>query len=254
MRILRTGFLFLPLLLAACSLPTISTSDRAPAQEPVVKTAEPSETLTPKQTTKEAVVSNIEASQESNAESHDELLAQYKRLELLAKQNVEELEKRLGHSVGRKELSIPSTDDSALLKSKVSELKDYTEQLTAQIVELDQRVEQRREHPNKGDVLQLHLSAVEVAKERAFKAPSLVGKWVRGESRIVKLTENFLVENAMSEPLNVTFTESYQIVINQKLIGTFAPTRSKYELDFDAPTADGTGEVSGTLKLRLESE
>lgn len=252
MRILRTSFVLFPLLLSACSLPTTSTPSSVPVSEPVSVDTQIEEPAAPHDATPEKQTSDVKESEHINKATDEELLTQYKNLQLLAQQNIEELEQRLGRTISPKELSVPSINDSALLASKVEELKSYTSDLTSQIVALDKRVNQRREHPSKGDVLQLHLSSVEVTKDRAFKAPSLVGNWVRGESRIIKLTENFLVENAMSEPLSITFTESYQIIINQKLIGTFAPTRNKYELEFDAPTSDNSGQVTGTLKIRLE--
>lgn len=241
MRILRTGFVLLPLLLAACSLPTKPISSDSTATEP---TASPN-------TTADASKSVVKEALEATTLSNDELLAKYQSLKTLTLQNVQELEARLGTSLPKQSLSIPSTSDLGMLKSKVSELEAYTTKLTNEIVELDKRVEQRRETPMKGDLLQIHLSNLKVIQKPSFAAQPLVGNWVRGESRVVRLKENFLMENSTSEPLNLTFTETYQIIINNKLIGTFGPNRSKYELDFDAPTSDNNGHVSGTLKIRI---
>lgn len=247
MRILRTGFVLLPLLLAACSLPTKPTSSASIPSEP--------DTIDSSQNSNDAEVVTEEPvvtkALETTQLSKEELLAKYKSLQTLAMQNIQELETRLGHPLNETSLSIPSTDDVAMLKSKVAELSSYTSNLTNQIVELDKRVEQRRESPSKGDLLQVHLSNLEVTEPTSFNAQPLVGNWIRGESRVVRLKENFLMENSTSEPLNMTFTETYQIIINDKLIGTFGPNRSIYELDFDAPTVDNNGKIAGSLKIRI---
>lgn len=244
MRIFRTGFVLLPLLLAACSLPTKPTSSDSTTNEVgLLNETKVKQTIEPK--------SDQGNDTDSPELSNEELLAQYKSLQTIALQNTEELETRLGQAISKKSLSIPTTNDIGLLKSKVSELQDYTSDLTSQIVALDKRVLERRDTPQKGDVLQLHLSDLEVESKTDFKAQPLVGNWIRGESRMVRLNENFLMENATSEPLNLTYTETYQIIINQKLIGTFGPNRSKYELEFDAPTADQKGQIVGTLKIRV---
>ncbi|MBJ7550019.1 hypothetical protein [Marinomonas ostreistagni] len=256
MRILRTSFIVLPLLLSACSFTTTTTStssQQLPEQEPSSETTKTEEVVTTEQV--DLSTKNLDAKPQVTEElSQDELMSQLQKLDQLAQQNVEELETRLGHSIEKLELPLNSNQARTELQATVNQYESFNTMLTKEIIELDKRVENRRDHPSNGDILQLHLSAINIKKEKSFKAPALVGNWVRGESRVVKLTENFLVENAVSEPLNVTFTESYQIIINGKLIGTFAPTRSKYELEFDAPTADSSGTVSGTLKIRLESE
>lgn len=244
MRIFRTGFVLLPLLLAACSLPTKPTSSDSTANEVGVLGNAKVEQPTATQSTQKDETVKPEL-------SNQELLAQYKALQTLAQQNIEELETRLGQTISKPSLSIASTNDVALLKSKVSELQDFTSELTNQIVKLDKRVMERRDQPKKGDQLQVHLSALEVDNQKSFKAQPLVGNWVRGESRVVRLNENFLMGNATSEPLNLTYTETYQIIMNEKLIGTFGPNRSKYELEFDAPTSDQKGQIVGTLKIRI---
>lgn len=244
MRIFRTGFVLIPLLLAACSLPTKPTSSDSTANEVDMlgntKAEQPSGT----QPTQENDTTKTEL-------SNQELLTQYQSLQTLAQQNIQELETRLGQTISKPSLSIPSTNDTALLKSKVAELQDFTSDLTDQIVALDKRVMERRDQPQKGDQLQVHLSALEVDHQQSFKAQPLVGNWIRGESRVVRLNENFLMGNATSEPLSLTYTETYQIIMNEKLIGTFGPNRSKYELEFDAPTSDQQGQIIGTLKIRI---
>ncbi|SBS28636.1 hypothetical protein MAQ5080_01156 [Marinomonas aquimarina] len=244
MRILRAGFVVLPLLLAACSFPTKPFSSDSSTNQ--------ADTLGHVKVEPATDANTAQGNEVETAElSHQELLAKYQSLQTLAEQNIEELETRLGYSISKMSLSIPSTDDMGLLKSKVAQLQDYTSDLSSQILALDKRVVERRDQPNKGDLLQVHLSALEVDHQTSFKAQPLVGNWIRGESRVVRLNENFLMENGTSEPLNLTYTETYQIIINEKLIGTFGPNRSKYELEFDAPTADQAGQIVGTLKIRI---
>lgn len=244
MRIFRTGFVLIPLLLAACSLPTKPTSSDSTANEVGVLGSTKAEPTTGTQSAQENETTKPEL-------SNQELLAEYKSLQTLAKQNIQELETRLGQSISKPSLSVVSTNDIGLLKSKVAELQEFTRDSTEQIVALDQRVHERRDQPQKGDLLQVHLSALEVEHQKSFKAQPLVGNWIRGESRVVRLNENFLMSNTTSEPLNLTYTETYQIIINEKLIGTFGPNRSKYELEFDAPTSDQNGQIIGTLKIRV---
>ena len=244
MRIIRTGFVLIPLLLAACSLPTKPTSSDSTANEVGIPNNTEAEQTSETQSIQEDKTAKPEL-------SNQELLAQYQSLKTLAEQNIQELESRLGRTINKPSLSIPSTNDIALLKSKVSELQSFTSELTTQIVALDKRVMERRDQPEKGDQLQVHLSALEVDNQASFKAQPLVGNWIRGESRVVRLNENFLMGNATSEPLNLTYTETYQIIMNEKLIGTFGPNRDKYELEFDAPTSDQKGQIIGTLKIRV---
>lgn len=246
MRILRTGFVLLPILLAACSLPTKPTSSASAPSEP--DTINSSQNSNDAEDVNEPVVTK---KLETPQLSKEELLAKYKSLQTLAMQNIHELETRIGRPLDETSLSIPSTDDVAMLKSKIAELSSYTNDLTSKIIELDKRVEKRRELPNKGDLLQVQLSNLEVTESTSFSAQPLVGNWVRGESRVVRLKEDFLVENSISEPLNLIFTETYQIIINNKLIGTFGPNRSKYELEFDAPTVNDNGQIIGSLKIRI---
>ncbi|MBM6551752.1 hypothetical protein [Marinomonas ostreistagni] len=246
MRIMRAYFMLLPLVLAACSFPTKQTSSTPTATEP-------NAAVEPTQQNKQEHTSAIDSVRENAASDTQALQQELKTQQKLALQNIAELDTRVGES-----LASPDTQaaegSSQVLRQRIENLKEFNAALTQNIFELDQRVEQRRQAPQRGDTLKVYLSDLSVDKAQDFAAQPLVGHWVRGESRIVRLNENLLAENSNSEPLRLTFSERYQVLINDQLIGSFGPNRSKYEVDFDAPTADQQGTVSGTLTIRVQGE
>lgn len=248
MRIMRAYFMLLPLVLAACSFPTKQSSPTPATTEPK-PTVESTQPDTPEQT---AVTKSVD----HKAEANDELEALQQALKTQQKltlQNIAELENRVGDSLASPDTQ-PAEGSSQVLRQRIATLKEFNATLTQNIFELDQRVEQRRQTPKRGDTLKVYLSDLSVDKEQDFEAQPLVGHWVRGESRIVRLNENLLAENSNSEPLRLTFSERYQVLINDQLIGSFGPNRSKYEVEFDAPTADQQGTVAGTLTIRVQGE
>lgn len=243
---LRSALFILPLFLAACSIPlkqnpTTSEAEIARAQ---AKTAE----------TQASIDKAIETTKESKAKVDpaeiEGLVAKYNLLSTLTAQNFQELENRVGNVDQKKPTALSKLNDKNALTEKIAELTTLNNALSNQILELDKRVETRRNTAVKGDQLKVQISDVVVKKDPEFNAQSLIGSWTRGESRVVKLNENLLISDGSSEPLIVIFTETYQLVINDKLIGTFGPNRNKYELDFDAPTTDKKGTIEGSLKLR----
>lgn len=246
MRIMRVGLLFLPLMLAACSIPTKQSPQTPPTAEPTQsETAE-----TPKQAEAETKPKKQES--KTSAPSSKELINELQMQQKLALQNIEELDLRVGSALNSPDSGDATSASYAALAKRVKNLKEFNNSLSQQIVELDKRVEQRRQQPKHGDTLQVYLSDLEVDKAQKFHAQPLVGHWVRGESRVVRLNENLLAENSNSEPLSLTFSEKYQVLINGKLIGSFGPDRNKYELDFEAPTADETGTIEGALTIRIQ--
>lgn len=258
MRISRAGLLFLPLLLTACSLlpinqPTQETSPEANDVEIATEVESAADTkAAATDTTIKEEVAKVEKNQ-AKKPNNDALLEELKRQTTLAQQNATELETRVGNSIDVPAFNI-NEQDKALLESTLTELKALNNTLTNEVVELDKRVEERRNHPQDGDVLKIYLSDLQVENQASFKAQPIVGHWVRGESRMVRLNENLLAENSTSEPFHLTFSEKYQILINNKLIGTFGPSRSKYKLDFDAPTSDDEGHITGTLSIRTQAQ
>lgn len=244
MRIMRAYIMLFPLVLAACSLPTKQSSPTPSDTEPKPIVVTPSETPEP---TQPKVSEPIK--EPASQELQQALTTQQK----LAAQNIDELETRVGTTLSSPDSHPAGDDSSAQLRQRISQLESFNHSLTQKIFELDQRVEQRRQSPQHGDTLKVYLSDLAVTHKRTFKAQPLVGHWVRGESRAVRLNENLLAANSNSEPLRLTFSERYQVLINDALIGSFGPNRSKYEVDFDAPTADGQGSISGTLTIRVPS-
>lgn len=250
MRISRAGFLMLPLLLAACSLPikqtesTPSISTGQVAKETNNVPSVPTK-VTPTQQQVEAKVTT------ESQPSHKELIQEFDEARRIANQNIAELKTRSGDVPQKPSIMIADRYNRDALIAKTKEVVDYNTVLEKELDALNSRVEERRAHPSFGDIIQVYISDVLVDSSNQFKAQPLVGHWVRGESRIVRLNKNMLVENGISEPLRLTFTEGYQIVINGSLIGTFGPNKEKHEMSFSTPTSDLEGSIKGVLSTRV---
>ena len=247
MRIMRAYIMLLPLVLAACSLPTKQSSPTSANPEP-----KPDTIVIP------PISNKVEPTQPKVAKEPKETVSQDLKQTLstqqkLAAQNIGELENRVGTALPSPDQQAVGSDSSEQVRQRISNLEAFNASLTQKIFELDQRVEHRRQSPEHGDMLKVFLSDLAVSHDRTFKAQPLVGHWVRGESRAVRLNENLLAANSNSEPLRLTFSERYQVLVNDELIGSFGPNRSKYEVDFEAPTVDGEGTISGTLTIRIPS-
>lgn len=255
MRISRAGFLLLPLLLAACSLP-IQKTDSVPTTQteqaaPVTKNdskQQPSNT----NEISEAAVDETASEAKEEQVSHLDLIKEFDEIRTIANQNIAELKTRSGAVPEKPSIMISDRYNREALLGKIEEVKAYNQVLISELDALNKRVEARRLRPQFGDVIQVYLSDLKVVGEESFNAQPLIGNWVRGESRVVRLNENMLMENSTTEPMRLTFTESYQIVINGTLVGTFGPNNSRYEMSFDASTADLQGNIEGSLATRIQ--
>ncbi|MFD1382351.1 hypothetical protein ACFQ45_03185 [Rhodanobacter aciditrophus] len=256
MRLSRAGFLMLPLLLAACSLPVKQTTTPSTPVEQAVKndTTNITDQDNKAQVTAPAQEQKADedTSQEALVPSHQELIKEFDSIRTVANQNIAELKTRSGAVPEKPSIMISDRYDREALMGKIEEVKAYNQTLVAELKALDSRVEQRRQRPQFGDVIQVYLSDLKVESEKDFSAQPLIGNWVRGESRVVRLNENMLMENSTTEPMRLTFTEAYQIVINGTLVGTFGPNNAKHEMSFEASTADLKGSIEGSLATRIQ--
>lgn len=256
MRLSRAGFLMLPLLLAACSLPVKQTTSPSTPIEQAVKTepnnAADQNTKTQANASANEETTDKETTQEANTPSHQELIEEFDAIRTIANQNIAELKTRSGAVPEKPSIMISDRYNREALMRKIEEVKNYNQALINELDALNARVEQRRQHPQFGDVIQVYLSDLKVDSDKDFNAQPLIGNWVRGESRVVRLNENMLIENSTTEPMRLTFTEAYQIVINGTLVGTFGPNNAKYEMSFKASTADLKGSIEGALATRAQ--
>lgn len=250
MRIMRAGLLFLPLLLTACSLPMQQTTEKPSISEPTQ-----SEHSEPEQKANEVKTSKSKSEKTVTppaAPSRDDVLEQLTKQRKAVLQNIAELNNRTGSNINLAHEANYEGATAQDLQQRLEKLVSLNDSLTQQIFDLDKRVQTRREAPQSGDALQIYLSDLSVSGTSDFTAQPLVGHWTRGESRIVRLNENLLAADSNSEPLRLTFSERYQILINDELIGSFGPDREKYEVQFKAPTSDQKSEITGTLGIRVQ--
>ncbi|ETX11404.1 hypothetical protein MUS1_10985 [Marinomonas ushuaiensis DSM 15871] len=247
MFILRTGLLLATLLLSACSMPILESFNLDKTEEPAIKNTQTAEiTDVSEQTISEEVVAEkaISESDKLNKERLEQLETQKK----LAEANYAELKKRVG-----KTDELPATNiESANIDSLVQRLRSYTSKTNTDIALLNARVNERQKLATKGNLIRIFLSEATIThQDSLFKAQPLVGQWVRGETRVIRLKENILFENPKSEDLQVTFAENYQLIVNDKVVGTINPNKEKNDASFTVSTQDSLGSIVGKLDYRV---
>ncbi|MGR0278468.1 hypothetical protein ACUM5Y_05375 [Marinomonas dokdonensis] len=139
-----------------------------------------------------------------------------------------------------------------LVKQKTLELQAYNQQAEATLASQAERAKQRKSSVMKGDHVQIFFSEISIQHpDNGFNAQPLVGQWVRGEQRSIRLNNNFLIEPPLSETLSVTFSEDYQVLLNGQLIVSINPNQEKNDASFTIKTADQQGQVTGKLGYRI---
>ncbi len=164
----------------------------------------------------------------------------------------------LVHAVGpEKTPALPNSLTSSQLsnsavKQKTLELQAYNQQAEAALASQAERAKQRKSSVMKGDHVQIFFSEISIQHpDNGFNAQPLVGQWVRGEQRSIRLNNNFLIEPPLSETLSVTFSEDYQVLLNGQLIVSINPNQEKNDASFTIKTADQQGQVTGKLGYRI---
>ena len=101
-------------------------------------------------------------------------------------------------------------------------------------------------------LIQVFLSKATVSHGTTkFDAQPLVGQWLRGESRVIRLKENILFENPLSEDMTIAFSEKYQLVVTGEIISTVNPNREKNSASFDVSTPNNQGRIVGKIEYRI---
>ena len=254
----RTGLLLATLLLSACSMPIFkdlnnSTTEKTPTQN----TAESKQTATGKATTEDIATVETSVITDSNKASsaiasRTDLVEQLEEQKKLANANFAELKNRIGNAPELPKLVNKKPLSEKEMVSAIQTLRSYVSKTNSALALLNARVNDREKVAMNGDVIRIFLSEATVTHDNiTFKAQPLVGQWVRGESRIIRLKDNILFENPKSEDLHITFSEAYQLVVNGQVISTVNPKREKNNANFNVTTSDNEGNIIGNLDYRI---
>ncbi len=253
MFLFRFGILLATLLLSACSLPifeqfkTSDSKDVEPSQIEEIRIELEKDTSNLVEVTQDEATNSVSENTLENAQN------QYKVQRKLAETNYAELSYRTGKADALPRLSTINIDDTKDLDSATQALRNYTSKTDTQIALLNSRVINRQQSAAKGDLVRIFLSDTTVIhNDSIFKPQSLVGQWVRGESRVIRLKDNFLFDDPRSEDLKITFSESYQLLVNGKVVATVNPNREKSSAKFEVLTQNASGTIVGKLDYRIE--
>ncbi|WP_418138690.1 hypothetical protein AB8616_01285 [Marinomonas sp. RS-M-Aa-14] len=165
---------------------------------------------------------------------------------------IQRLKSRVGEATEQPSLRPIEQLNSKELNAAIQALRTYISKTSTELASLNARVNERQKTMARGDTIQIFLSEATVSHDNAtFKAQPLVGQWVRGESRVIRLKDNILFESPMSEDLQVTFSETYQLIINGEVISIINPNKTKNSASFDVSTHNNTGKIIGKLDYRI---
>ena len=240
MSIFRSGLLLVTLFLSACSMPILS-----PQQDTTDQVEESStDVLIPNQ---EGMIE-----EPAKATGYAEDLADLSKYQQSAEQHYQALKDRLGSANKPPRIIEANLLSREALQASIQQLRTYISQTNTELAALDARVRERQQMPINGDLVRLFLSETTVSESvGSFKAQPLIGQWVRGESRVIRLKDNFLFESPNSEDVTITFSERYQILINGQAVMTVSPQREKNTAKFQVSTQDQGGSLIGKLDYRL---
>lgn len=256
----RNGLLLATLFLSACSMPILqdlntekveqhptrntSVDDSAKAHEDALNTSAE---------TKSTIPSDANVTRKVSDMAHDQtLLAQFNTQKQLANQAFIELKHRTGSA--EKVPSFPPAETLAenTLSNAIDQLTKYTNSTNQTLAALNKQASERQNIIMNGDLIQVFLSKATVSHGTTkFEAQPLVGQWLRGESRVIRLKDNILFENPLSEDMTITFSEKYQLVVNGEIISTVNPNREKNSASFDVSTPNNQGRIVGKIEYRI---
>jgi hypothetical protein len=256
----RTGLLLATLFLSACSMPILQdlqqdkpeTAVRKNNQSepiPTTKTEIPVEKINDGSQSKTHSQKNNDS---HNVSLNNDRIEQFNDQKRLANANFAELKNRTGKAAEMPKAVAPEQLNAKELNTAIQQLRTYISKTNTEIASLNARVNDRQKVMMNGDIIQIFLSEATVSHDKVtFKAQPLVGQWVRGESRVIRLKDNILFESPMSEDLNITFSEAYQLVINGKVISTINPNKEKNNASFNVSTHNNSGNIIGKLDYRI---
>ncbi|MCB5160709.1 hypothetical protein [Marinomonas algarum] len=278
---LRTGFILASLLLGACTMPISQTApntktEQAAAQNDdnltnIILPSSPKEKETATAPTDE--IDNIQAqntgtekntvlpektvddetSSLDEANSTDDSLLS-KELEdhiQRATDNFVALKERTGNAPEFPDLIALSFSGKTDTETSLQELRTYISKTNTNLAVLDARVKERQDTALEGDIIRIFVTEATVKHgNESFKTQPLVGQWVRGESRTIRLKDNILFENPKSEELQIAFSETYQLIVNGQILSVINPKRDKNSANFRVST-ENKNVITGRLDYRI---
>lgn len=263
----RNGLLLATLFLSACSMPILQDLNTEKAeQKPVknisvaesatVQTATPqTDTLDTTSNTKNDLTqpSDTDFTKSVTDTAHNQaLLMQFNAQKQLANQAFIELKHRTGTTADVPSFSAVETLSANALNTAIDQLTSYTNNTNQTLAALNKQASERQNLIMNGDLIQVFLSKATVSHGTTkFEAQPLVGQWLRGESRVIRLKDNILFENPLSEDMTITFSEKYQLVVNGEIISTVNPNREKNSASFDVSTPNNQGRIIGKIEYRI---
>lgn len=206
-------------------------------------------------TVETSVITETTNSSDIKATSTDvntDLVEQLSAQKKLANANFIELKNRVGQVPELPKIVASEQLSEKEMNSGIQQLRSYISKTNTAIALLNARVSDREKVTMNGDMIRIFLSEATVTHDNmTFKAQPLVGQWVRGESRVIRLKDNILFENPKSEDMHITFSETYQLVVNGEVISTVNPKKEKNNASFNVTTSGNNGTIVGKLDYRV---
>lgn len=254
----RTGLLLATLLLSACSMPIFKDLQAEKTENtstPNTENTEQAAINKPVESDTATVETSVITDNKNDIDTktnNDDLAEQLNAQKILAKANFSELKNRIGNAPDLPRTLTTDQSSQKEISAAIQQLRSYISKTNTAIALLNARVEDREKVAMNGDLIRVFLSEATVTHGKTtFKAQPLVGQWVRGESRVIRLKDNFLFENPKSEDLHITFSESYQLVVNDEVISTINPNKEKNNASFNVSTETKSGNIVGKLDYRI---
>lgn len=241
MLLLRAGVLILPLLLSACSMPFLKDMTHAKGEQ-TTKTEQTNKTT--EQSTQKTASNNTATKVKTFKEQKEKLDA----LLTTAKKQYDELRVRAGIAPDEPQVNISTLTSADAIANAEQDVIAYNKQTAAKLSALDALVEQRKNAPKRGDLLKIFIHKADISLPKGnFMTQPLIGQWVRGESRMIRLKDSILFDTKHSEDIKITYSERYQILVNGQVIGVVKPFSDKSTVPFDVNTSEDGGKIKGEL-------
>lgn len=246
MSLFRVGLLLLPLLLSACSSPIFQTTTPIQGEQTTeIKAVKPNNTVNKVETKDTIDTVAVVSDNKEQKEKLDNLLQS-------AKQQYDDLKIRSGEAPLIPSINISELNSSKALESAIQSVRAYNSNIASKLAGLDSLVEKRKAAPEKGDMLKIfiHKANIRIASSN-FTTQPLIGQWVRGESRVVRLKDSLLFDTKHSEDIKITYSNSYQILVNNQVISVVNPYREKNTAPFDVDATEKNGNIQGELDYTI---
>lgn len=232
MSLFRSGLLLATLMLSACSMPTLEQYFKPQTEDELAATAK--------------------ALEANKIASFKEKQVLYNTQKTLAEHNYSELKNRVGAAEKSPKTAISANSSTKDIDSATQRLRNYVSKTNTDIALLNARVSDRQEAALDGDLIRIFLSKATVTyDDSTYNAQPLVGEWIRGETRVIRLKDNVLFENTRSEDLLITFSETYQLIVNEDVIATVNPNKEKNNANFNTTTKNELGVIFGELDYSI---